>query len=639
MELNPAPEVLADVEVTPGDSVEVEWPNADPAGGLTPRGAYDFVDFRNSTNLFIDKSIFIKDFINGDKVQVIMRPRRFGKSLNLSMLGYFFSCHVEEDVQRKLFDDLEIWKHEDIIKEHMRQYSVVTINFRNMQVETWKEMLESIGSVLTETIKPFWKDIRLEMADLCDSHPGEGPGKFIRSISPRKLTWFLDNLVSSLFEVYHKRVIVLVDEYDAPLNVGLDTESDDRKARETFFSAFYQTALKFNTKIERTCLMGIVEIGGSNILSGLNNLVPYSIVDDLHSKSFGFTEDEIIQFLKTAYRLSTEEAGKLWNGTDGIQDWYNGYHIGKALVVNPWSFMNSASKKKFSSYWCKTTESLFAFCQSEPGFADSVVDSFRELLTQPVDAKSKYRWIPVAEFESAIKSSLFPVWTKTKVLHFLCMAGYLTYRPSKRIGGEVSIPNKELYREWQLCLAQSSGVAGLTEFTASYRGLINSFASFDVELIRRELMKTFKSLKTKVHKRENVFQTFLAGTCDRLGESPGWNVMSERGAGDGFADMIIDNHIEKYTIVFEFKVLDKTQQTKHDRLALTALKQIRTRQYYRATNERHKILAIGCVFGTGDPSGQVRVTMRTASLAPGKTDDRDAEFTRLILEPDGQISE
>ena len=181
---------------------------------------------------------------------------------------------------------------------------------------------------------------------------------------------------------------------------------------------------------------------------------------------------------------------------------------------------------------------------------------------------------------------------------------------------------------------EPSDVAWLAALTASYRVLINAFASFDVESIQRELEARFEFISMDMYNLDYIYM-FLAGSWAPLGNMRGWNVMSECGAGNGIADIIIDNHNEKFTIIFEFKQSSAAQQTKQEVLALEALKEIHSQQYYRATNEAHRILAIGCVLGTSDITGRPRITMRTISLAPGKTWNRDDEFTRLINQISG----
>jgi hypothetical protein len=340
-------------------------------------GLGDFKRVRTKNSFFVDKSLFIRDFMAHGAVNVILRPRRFGKTHNLSMLSYYLAHNDDMTEQKNLFAGLKIMEDESFRNEHFGKYSVLYLDLKNCVSGTKTAILVKIRRTLTIMIEPFWNIVGEALKQLYMSDAGNHSA-FIHSIPDDKLETILCDLSSYLQKLTGRYSIILIDEYDAPLNVEFASEKD-QKDTEKFFSELFSCALKSNTSVFNACLVGVAEIGGSGILSGLNNLVVSSLRNNLFSSYFGFTQAEVIQVLTTQMNLSEQDADNEWEREDGIRDWYNGYQIGDSMVINPWSFAYYLfTQRTLESYWTLTssTEALFDICRENPLFGEAVAESF-----------------------------------------------------------------------------------------------------------------------------------------------------------------------------------------------------------------------------------------------------------------------
>jgi hypothetical protein len=600
-------------------------------------GKSNFKFFRGGNRFFIDKSLFIKDFVNSEGYQVILRPRRFGKTLNLSMLSYFFSYRSDMTESESLFSGLKIMEDRSFCAKHFGKYSVVYLDLKDCVAGTKEEILDKIRMTFTTMIEPFWNIVgealkQLYMSD-ADNH-----SSFIHSIPDHKLDTILGTLSSYLQKLTGRYSIILIDEYDAPLNVQFASD-DDRKATETFFSRMYSRALKNNNELFSACLAGVAEIRGSGILSGLNNLRVRSLNNVRFSSFFGFTEREVLDVLINQRGMTEEDAITQWSEKDGIKEWYNGYHIGDSLLVNPWSFACYIEDMEKQNYWVKTssTEALFNMCWENPLFGESVAQSFPILLSKPKKTNESYCSIPVSEFTSDLAVVTQQSWDRMKVLHFLCMTGYLTYRnreppkdDQRDLVGEVSIPNKELFMEWNKLLLKMAGVTTFNQLLGFYKKHIEALEGFDCQSIANLINEAMSDLNKRECKYEYMFHMFLAGMWAALNSLPGWSVTNESGAGEGFADLIIENSNQKLSLIFEFKKSNSLDKSTHEKLALRALDQIHRQRYYKSVNAEHKVLAIGVVFISNSQSRVPTILLRAVELATGNTNARAEQLNAAI---------
>ena len=412
-------------------------------------GEDEFEIFRSESSLFIDKSLFIKKFFeHGTRNTVILRPRRFGKSLNLTMLKCFLDQNQKDP--RKLFEGLEIMKDEDFVKKHMGQYPVVSLSLKDCTGKTWQKMREHIWDSLFEMCEPHIKtDPGLKWKDLVPSkYIQENPRDFPEDIDDTKLEGVFYRIVQHVYEKTEKPVVILIDEYDAPMNVNF-SRVEDKELRSAFFKRFFSRVLKGNKAVDRALLVGVFEIRGESILSGLNNLTIFSIADDTaFGDCFGFTESEVKECLRRDLNKTEDYIETLWRMPKGIQEFYNGYMIGGHSIINPWSFMQYLRTRNIRSYWTSTApaDAVFTALKERNAKALEILQLIKVLLSK--NANGERERIAVPALKPLRSNALSNHFTQSEFLHFMCMSGYLTYQETDHQSGVVWIPNEELRLEW-----------------------------------------------------------------------------------------------------------------------------------------------------------------------------------------------
>ena len=303
-----------------------------------PIGLSDFKELIEENYYYFDKTKFIDEVIkDGAKVKLFTRPRRFGKTLNMSMLKYFFDIEKKEE-NRKLFKDLYIEKTESF--KEQGQYPVIFLSLKDLKATTWEEMQKDIKSTIAslfleyedlyyelgEFDKPLFKKIALKEVDI------------------ENLKETLKVLVKILYKKYNNKVVILIDEYDSPL-VSAYINGYYEKAKN-FFKTFYSLVLKDNNYLQMGVLTGIIRVIKAGIFSDLNNLSTYTILSNDYTDSYGLTEEEVEKSLKY-YGIEAE--------ISKVKDWYDGYRFGTSEVYNPWSILNFLRFKELDAYWVDTS--------------------------------------------------------------------------------------------------------------------------------------------------------------------------------------------------------------------------------------------------------------------------------------------
>ena len=303
-----------------------------------PIGLSDFKELIEENYYYFDKTKFIDEIIkDGAKVKLFTRPRRFGKTLNMSMLKYFFDVEKKEE-NRKLFKDLYIEKTESF--KEQGQYPVIFLSLKDLKATTWEEIQKDIKSTvaslfleyedlyyeLGEFDKPLFKKIALKEVDI------------------ENLKEALKVLVKILYKKYNKKVVILIDEYDSPL-VSAYINGYYEKAKN-FFKTFYSLVLKDNNYLQMGVLTGIIRVIKARIFSDLNNLSTYTILSNDYTDSYGLTREEVEKSLKD-YGIEAE--------ISKVKDWYGGYRFGTSEVYNPWSILNFLRFKELDAYWVDTS--------------------------------------------------------------------------------------------------------------------------------------------------------------------------------------------------------------------------------------------------------------------------------------------
>ena len=301
-------------------------------------GLSDFKHLIEEDFYYFDKTKFIDEIIkDGAQVKLFTRPRRFGKTLNMSMLKYFFDIKEAEE-NRKLFKNLYIEKTESF--KEQGQYPVIFLSLKDLKATTWEEMKKGIKS----TISRLFLDHRYLLNDLDKFDTITFENIIMKNTNIEDLKEALKFLTKILYEKYNKKVVVLIDEYDSPL-VSAYINGYYNKAKD-FFKTFYSTVLKDNSYLQMGILTGIIRVIKAGIFSDLNNLRTYTILSDVYTDSYGLTEEEVEKSLKD-YGIEAE--------ISNVKDWYDGYKFGDSEVYNPWSILNFLQDKELRAYWVDTS--------------------------------------------------------------------------------------------------------------------------------------------------------------------------------------------------------------------------------------------------------------------------------------------
>ena len=301
-------------------------------------GVSDFKHLIEEDFYYFDKTKFIDEIIqDGAQVKLFTRPRRFGKTLNMSMLKYFFDIK-KADENRKLFRDLYIEKT-DSFKEQ-GQYPVVFLSLKDLKATTWEEMERKIIITLSD----FLSEYEYLLNELTGINFENLKNIIYKEAGIDDLTTTLKFLTKILYEKYNKKIVVLVDEYDSPLVSAYINGYYERA--KNFFKTFYSLVLKDNNYLQMGILTGIIRVIKAGIFSDLNNLRTYTILSDDYTDSYGLTEEEVEKSLKD-YGIEAE--------ISKVKDWYDGYKFGDSEVYNPWSILNFLQDKKLRAYWVDTS--------------------------------------------------------------------------------------------------------------------------------------------------------------------------------------------------------------------------------------------------------------------------------------------
>ncbi|MCP4692259.1 MAG: AAA family ATPase [Desulfobacterales bacterium] len=556
-----------------------------------PLGVSDFRELIEKRFYYADKTLFIKEVIDSsEKILLLPRPRRFGKTLNLSMLLYFFE-KSEEDL-RFLFEDFEICKTGAESIGCQGKYPVVFLTFKDIKGANWQNCLEKIKYL----VKGEYKRHRclLEGAALA---PDEKEA-YNRIIDLRAEQPLLENslkdLIALLRRRYNERVIVLIDEYDTPVHSGY--LEGYYKDVVSFMRGFLGGGLKDNADVEKGVITGILRVARESIFSDLNNLTVSSILDFEFADKFGFTRDEVNRILAD-YELTRY--------TDDVARWYDGYYFSNRVVYNPWSILNFVNKPDsgFKPYWVNTSSN----------------EMIKELLIESaVDVKPDLEvLLSGGAIRQAINDNIVLPELSTSdetIWNFLLFMGYLKAEKPELQGVktyyDLKIPNfevKSIYDEIIMKWIRS----GVT--SRKLEEMLKALTNGDIEVFERyfqEYVVTMMSYHdTGGDEPEKVYQAFTLGLLVNLEKD--FIVTSNREAGYGRYDiMIIPRDKEKLGLVMELKKIDSFYEETVDIALNKALEQITEREYSRELRSRgvHRIMEMGVVFD----GKRVHIRVRTS---------------------------
>ena len=555
------------------------------------RGNSDFESMINGNGYFVDKTIFLKEFMNsGDHVLVMPRPRRFGKTLNLSMTEYFFD--IQKPESKKLFREFKINEEKAFCEEHQNKYPVISISFKNVDGDDWKTCMTEIRDKITNL---FRKHKKLLSSDRLESYEK----KFVEQIihekgKPKDYRSALEKLSHYLNIYFEKKVIILIDEYDAPIISGFNNGYYDEIIK--FMKSFLGNALKDNTNLEISLVTGILRIAKESIFPGINNVGVYAITSNYFSDHFGFTEQETIELLKYF---------GLQNQFQQIKHWYNGYQFGSTQnIYNPWSISSYVNLKDdgFKTYWVNTSsDDLIKKRIIEP----DVREDLQKLIMNEHLIKAIEENFVFTEFNT--DSEL--LWT------LLTFTGYLTInRHIVDEDYELRIPNNEVKKVFKKFI-----IKWLNNDVKIKRNLLYDTAGHlvhnhinDFEAGFKKIMgDTFSYFDTGKGESEKVYQSYLLGLLACIGDD--YLIKSNRESGEGRYDiMLLPKDKAKFPngIVIEIKQLEKKEKEDKNGLANRvnnaideAFQQIEEKEYYKelVSNDIPNIIKLPIVFVGKNP--------------------------------------
>ncbi len=546
-----------------------------------PVGISDFKDVIENNYYYFDKTKFIENILeDGSKVKLFTRPRRFGKTLNISMLKYFFNVK-NKDENKKLFENLEISKSEYFEKQG--NYPVISISFRNYDEENWDDGLKTIKGILKRVYSEY-KFLTEKMDDI----EIEEFNSVRRGLDSVEWEASLINLSKYLYEYYGKKVVVLIDEYDQPIIDSYVKGYYDKAI--SFFKSFYGLVLKDNEYLEMGVMTGILRVAKENIFSGLNNIKVHSILNKRFTEYFGVLENEVEKALK--------DFGLEYNLKD-VQKWYNGYLFGNTQVYNPWSIINFLDEKRLGSYWVNTSgNSLIQLYLQK--LKEDIFDEFSKLLN-----KEKI-------FEVINESMTFgnlEVDFEKNIWNLFFHSGYLTLAEEYDENEEetyLKIPNEEILRMFskmfiEVYFGNSNNFSKLT----------NALKNGNIEKFKAELNKILLEnvgiFDISGIYKEQFYHGLMLGLILKLRNE--YEVSSNGFAGKGRYDLLLKpkNILkQKEGIIIELKAVNidsvKLSLEKiHEKLeneCEIALKQIDEKEYISVLRNAgiDEVLKIGIAF-------------------------------------------
>ena len=548
-----------------------------------PVGIEDFQEIRRNGFYYIDKTGLIEQLLDSwGKVNLFTRPHRFGKSLNMSMLRYFFEIGTD----MTLFNGLHIMQRKDLCDEYMGRFPVVFLTLKGVDGLTFEKATNKLIKIVALEAERF---IFLKNSDKLTDNEKQRycalvkmqDGKY--AMDEDTLESALQTLSELLYRHYGQKVVILVDEYDVPLDKAY--QNGYYKEMVSMIRSLFGEALKTNEFLQFAVLTGCLRVSRESIFTGLNNFKIFSITDARFDEQFGFTEDEVGKMLKD-YHLEEHLAE--------MKEWYDGYHFGDADIYCPWDVINRVDdlcdtpEAKPKCYWINSSGN--ALVKRFVSIANRTTqDEIEHLIAGEPIEKSVRLDLTYDEIDKSIDN----IWS------VLFTTGYLTQADMTEQGAyKLVIPNKEVrtvyisqIQEWF-----KQKIADNTEQMAHFwKAIEDGNAEIIEQYLNQTLSNTISVFDTKAPEmeKENSYHTFLAGM---LTGNTDWVVKSNVEAGEGFADIIIKPQNPDDGIIFELKCSKEASGL--DKACERVIKQIRDRRYleYLKNDGRHNMIFYGLAF-------------------------------------------
>ncbi len=525
-----------------------------------PIGVENFKEIITSEYYYTDKTLLIRDLLDsGAKVSLFTRPRRFGKTLNMSMLRYFFEKTDEDNSH--LFNGLKIADAGEKYMAHMGQYPVISISLKSMAKETFQKNMELFKTLIADEFERH-RDV-LESDKVTARRKRHFENICNEEASDTICESSLKILTDCLYAVHQKKVILLIDEYDVPLQNAWMNGFYDKMVK--FIRSLFDVALKTNDSLEFGVLTGCLRISKESIFTGMNNLKVYSISDVAFSEYFGFTDEEVQQMMRT-YHLEQHHAT--------AKQWYDGYHFGKTEMYCPWDVTNFCNDLLYNSdaqakaYWLNTSGNDII-----RQFISSATATMKDDIEQLMEGKAVKKVINQELTYRDLKNSSENLWS------MLYMTGYLTHSAVLKDDElELIIPNLEIRKIFRTQIYAwfsayvSQNKVNLTDFCMTFR---NGDAENAQELFNQYLngVISIRDTNVEIDKKENFYHGILLGLFSHMDD---WIVKSNVESGDGYSDILIRIPADEIGIVIEVKY---GENEKMEQGCKEALKQIENKNY------------------------------------------------------------
>lgn len=548
-----------------------------------PVGIEDFKEIRQEEFYYIDKTKLLEQLLEKwGKVNLFTRPRRFGKTLNMSMLRYFFEIGTDES----LFDGLYIKNNKKICEEYMGKFPVIFISLKNVEGLDFETALYRFVEIIGREAERFYFLLDSEKLTVNEKERYKtlirlDNGRY--SMDVNILASALRLLSELLYKHYGKKTIIIIDEYDVPLDKAF--QNGYYREMVSLIRAMFGDALKTNDFLQFAVLTGCLRVSKESIFTGLNNFKVLSIADTRFDEQFGFTDEEV-QTLLESYGLLEH--------ISETKEWYDGYHFGDADVYCPWDVINHVDRlcgepdAKPQSYWINTSGNGLV-----KRFIDKANKTTRDEIERLVSGETIEKQVSLELTYDEIDTTIDNLWS------VLFTTGYLTQTGMTESGAyKLVIPNKEVREVYKLQIQEWFKRTVMSK-TEQLKNFWKAFDEGDTKAVENYLNRTLSNsisvfdTKARDEEKESSYHTLLVGL---LVGNADWLVKSNVEAGDGFADIIVETEDFDAGIIIELKY-SKTFSGM-DKACEKAITQIKEKRYdeYLKNDDRHDIMIYGIAF-------------------------------------------
>ena len=527
---------------------ESEFPKTKPL----PIGISDF-KLATTDYYYVDKTLMIRDFIdNKPMVSLFTRPRRFGKTLNMDMLRVFFE-KTSEDTSVYFHDKL-IWQCGDAYTSYQGKYPVIFLTFKDVKCASWEETIQKISKLIS---LEFQRHIELESSQKLNAYEKEQFSLIANGkASEVDYQMSLQLLSMLLHKHYDKEAIIIIDEYDTPIQQGHSCGFYSETIN--FMRNFFSGGLKDNSHLAYGFLTGILRVAKESIFSGLNNLKINSLLDDAYSQYFGFTKEEVREM------LDYYQAGEKF---DEVCEWYDGYLFGNTEIFNPWSVINYISDKCFPKAFWQSTGSNDIIGEIIASATPEITENLHKLLS----GHSITTYIDTGVIYPEVQNNPHSIYS------FLLIAGYLRVsavypQHDGNFMCDVSIPNKEIAFVYEKEVLNRTGQNGAA--VSIQQAIFSGDAQKLQDLLEKYMLQSIASLDGA---NEGFYHGLMLGLCAVLGNR--YQVRSNRESGYGRFDVMLIPRVKSLPgFIYEFK-FTRDENEDLNALANEALRQINERRY------------------------------------------------------------